>query len=418
MASAQDPCTDRAALEKSIRDQLPKKALADRKAVVAAGKQFLDPKYDNCPDPAGFAEYLKTNIPGMEQTIKKMEDNIDSKNLLARFDEGMKAKNWDEVYAAGKLILDQKPNEYNDVKIVLGSIGLIQTGIDVHATKWNDDTLKYPQEAISDLEADKPFKTYGVRVKDGANFAYGDKQNALGWMNYAMGYIYFYDKNDKKRAVSYLYKASQLTSETQSDPIIYNAFGGYYAEEVKRLGAEVMALNEGRSNKDAPDVGKQKDDALKAKVALLNGTAEAAMDAYARAYALAKEKPAKYPASYADGFYNKIQNLYDIRFGKAEGVEAWMADAKKKALPRPITTGNARDRSRTCHCSQNDARCSTGGSILHASRKTNGQEADTQEKGTLNHPFNYQAGRRPSSGFLFCPIIFRISLNVCESGKT
>jgi hypothetical protein len=59
------------------------------------------------------------------------------------------------------------------------------------------------------------------------------------------------------------------------------------------------------------------------------------MDVYARAYSLAKEKPDKYPASYADGFYNKVVNLYDIRFGKAEGVEAWIAEAKKKPLRDP-----------------------------------------------------------------------------------
>jgi hypothetical protein len=178
--------------------------------------------------------------------------------------------------------------------------------------------LKYAQQAIADLEANKPFKTYGVGVKDGASFVYRDKQNALGWMNYAIGYIYFYDKNDKKKAVGYLYKASQMDSDTKADPIIYNAIGGYYAEEVKKLGAEVTALNEMRSDKDAPDLAKQKADAIKAKGALLNGTAEAAMDAYARAYSLAKEKPDKYPSSYADGFYNKVLNLYDIRFGEKQ----------------------------------------------------------------------------------------------------
>src|SRR4051794_4670493 len=161
LISAQDPCAERAALEKTIRDQSLKTGLDDRKAVVAAGKQYLDPKFDACPDDAGFGAWLKNNLPKMETKISLIENSVDFQNLLVRFDEGMKTKNWDEVYSAGKLILDQKPDEYNDVKIVLGSIGLIETGKDVHATKWNDETLKYAQQAISDLEANKPFKLYG-----------------------------------------------------------------------------------------------------------------------------------------------------------------------------------------------------------------------------------------------------------------
>ena len=234
---AQDPCADpnRAALEQTIRDLLPKTALTARKAVVANGKQFLELKYDDCPDGKDFGAYLKTNLPLIEKRYLGIDTAEAFKALLVRFDVGMKSENWDEVYAAGKLILAEKPNDYIDIEIVLGSIGLVETGRSPRVTKWNDDTLKYAKQAIQDMEANKPFKTFGLGVKDGANFVYLTKQNAMGWMNYAIGYIYFFDKNDKRQGAGYLYKASQLNSDTRSDPIIYESIGGFILTKLKAL---------------------------------------------------------------------------------------------------------------------------------------------------------------------------------------
>ena len=59
------------------------------------------------------------------------------------------------------------------------------------------------------------------------------------------------------------------------------------------------------------------------------------MDAYARAYTLAKGQPAKYPKAYTDNLYKKLQDLYDVRFGKAEGLETWIASVNKKPMPDP-----------------------------------------------------------------------------------
>jgi hypothetical protein len=220
------------------------------------------------------------------------------KALLVRFDAGMKSKNWDEVYAAGKLILAEKPDDFIDIEIVLGSIGLIETGKSPRVTKWNDDTVKYAKQAIQDMESNKPFKTYGLFIKDGANFVYHDKNNAMGWMNYALGYIYFFDKNDKRQGAGYLYKASQLNSDTRSDPIIYESIGGFYLDEVQRLAKEIKDLVASQSGEYPPEIAKQNADEIKTKPAILNGTTEAAMDAYARAYNLAKGQPAKYPKAY------------------------------------------------------------------------------------------------------------------------
>jgi hypothetical protein len=101
------------------------------------------------------------------------------------------------------------PEEFRAAELVLGSIGLDETAKTPRVTKWNDDTLKYAKMAIADLESGKKFTTYEL-----PGFVFKNKDDALGWMNYTVGYITAMDKGNKKDAVTYLYKASQAASDT------------------------------------------------------------------------------------------------------------------------------------------------------------------------------------------------------------
>ena len=331
----QDPCEDvagKAALDDKFRTNYGSKGITERKAAVDAGKQYIE-KYGSCADSKDFVDYLKSYLPGMEKKIKDDEEKIRFNRLLTQFDAGMKAKNWDEVYAAGKQILAEKPDDFRQVELVLGSIGLDETAKTPRVTKWNEDTLKYAKLSIQDLEANKTFKTYGVSIKDGADFVYKNKDDALGWMNYTIGYIYFFDKNNKKEGLSYLYKSSQLNSDTKTNPIVFQSIGSYYFDEVRRLALEVDALAKLQDPKDTEEVAKQKVDVIKAKVAMVNGTAEAAIDAYARAYKLADPTPKG--KVYKDSLYKTLQDLYNVRFGKTEGLDAWIANTTAKPIPNP-----------------------------------------------------------------------------------
>ena len=100
----------------------------------------------------------------------------------------MKAKNWDEVYTSGKEILANYPEKYRAALLVLGSIGLDETDKTPSVTKYNDDTIKYAKQAIAEIEAGKTFSAWGV-----APFVYKGKDDALGWMNFTVGYILFKD---------------------------------------------------------------------------------------------------------------------------------------------------------------------------------------------------------------------------------
>ncbi len=332
---AQDPCADPnlEVLDAKIRDLLTKKTLPDREAALEASKQFLEKKYGDCEEGAQFGEYLKTNIPVMEAKINEIKKAEAFQKLLLRFDAGMKTKNWDEVYAAGKLILAEKPDELIDVELVLGSIGLKETSKNPRVTKWNDETLKYAEQSIRDLEANKPFKTYGLFIKDGASFVYADKEDALESMYYTIGYIYYFGKNDKNEGLRFMYKASQVKEPKAGT---FQFIGDYYVDGLQQLAKEVQILEDARDPKtDTPEVAKQKADAIKTKVGMVNGTIEAAMDAYARAYNTAKKAP-KPPKAYMDSIYTKLKELYDVRFGKPDGIDSWIANVDKKPMANPL----------------------------------------------------------------------------------
>lgn len=329
---AQNPCEDaegQTALYDKFLAKFPDKSIDGRAGWIEIGKVYLE-KYSSCEAFKMNAEYFKENIPKWETKLTELRAKKAKDDLITRFDNSLKAKNWDEVYASGKEILQRYPDEFRDAELVMGSIGLDETAKTPRVTKWNEDTLRFAKQSIADLEAGKTFKTFGV-----GEFKYKSKEDSLGWMNYTIGYIYFFDKNDKKQGLSYLYKATQMNSDTKSNPIIYSSIGSYYFDDVKKLAGEVTALEAKQDPNATPEVQKALVDEIKAKVALVNGTAEAAIDAYARAYNLAKADT-KSPKAYNDSLYKTLQNLYNVRFGKMDGFDAFVANTVKKPLPNPL----------------------------------------------------------------------------------
>ncbi|MBK6724434.1 MAG: hypothetical protein IPG58_14545 [Acidobacteria bacterium] len=72
-------------------------------------------------------------------------------------------------------------------------------------------------------------------------------------------------------------------------------------------------------------------DELKALVAKSNGTAERAMDAFSRAFSLG-QKP-----DYKARMKKNIEEAYNVRFGKKEPVDSWIATAVAKPFVNPQT---------------------------------------------------------------------------------
>ncbi|MGE3466496.1 MAG: hypothetical protein AB7J13_06140, partial [Pyrinomonadaceae bacterium] len=171
---AQDPCEDAEgilALDAKYRENY-NKTLAQKKIALEAGKQYLE-KYGNCGEVnAAFVDYLKKQVPSLEKKILDEEAAIAKEKLYTRFNNSVKSKNWDEVYASGREILVKEPDQI-DVVITLGSIGYDELFAGNQNFKYNDETIRYAKQAIAALESGKTSKGYGL-----FGWAFGSKERA------------------------------------------------------------------------------------------------------------------------------------------------------------------------------------------------------------------------------------------------
>ncbi|HEX8286536.1 MAG TPA: hypothetical protein VF556_00985 [Pyrinomonadaceae bacterium] len=331
---AQDACDNveaQQAVYKRFTDNFDK-AIPQRKIAVEAAKEYIE-KYGACADAKAQVDYLKGYIPPTEKLIKDTQVAEDMEKLYARFNNSLQAKNWDEVYAAGKEVLavEKDPKIQLDVAILLGSIGLDESI--KNNDKFNADTVRYAQEAIQRIEGGATSVNYGVAYKGvginykNAKFPDG-KNNALGWLNYTIGYIkYFRDKN-KKDALPYFYKVTQYNSAPQKFPEVFTAIGQYYQDEAVKLENQRTEKLKAANNVDT--------DETKAIYALQKGYADRAIDAYARAYKLFGNTPAE--KTQKDAVYALIKDFYTFRNnGKADGMDAYISSVTAKPMPNPTS---------------------------------------------------------------------------------
>lgn len=331
-AQGADPCENATAVYGEWTKLFELKDLASRKATIEKGKDFVS-KYSNCEATKDGAKFISDSLPGLEENYRKLVARAEENALLKKFDEGMKAKNWDEVYSSGKEILAKYPEKYRAALLVLGSIGLDETDKTPSITKYNDDTIKYAKQAIAEIEAGKTFSAWGV-----APFVYKGKDDALGWMNFTVGYILFKDKKNKKDAAAYMYKASQIAFDKKSDPVLFSTIGSFYVDDLNKNILELKSLP-APVETDTPEVKQQKVDAIKDMTGMVNGAAERVMDARARAYKAAPMTPTA--KVFRDSLKASFKEIYDIRFQKPDTttptVDAWIDMAAAKPLVNPST---------------------------------------------------------------------------------
>jgi len=338
---AQDKCTEprREELDSAIRANVGTGTVDAWKKTVDAGKEYLE-KYGHCTDNVEFVDYVKKVVPAFEKKISDKETNDKISGLTKKFFDGISSKNWDDVYSSGEELMKIDENRFRPAELVMGSIGLDETAKTPKNTKWNDQTLKWAKQSISDLQGGKAFSvTNNGKTTDqfGFNpFAYKNKADAIGWMNYTIGYITAMDKGDKKAGASYLYKASQAASDTASNPEVYRTIGSYYIDEYSKLADELKTL----ANTPLPDTATDEEKAarleqLKNKKAEVNGAAERALEAYAKAANAAKKDPKS--AEFAKQLTEKAKEIYGARHPDGKGFDAYMAGSGAKPLSDPAT---------------------------------------------------------------------------------
>ncbi|MBK7394122.1 MAG: hypothetical protein IPI64_12630 [Chloracidobacterium sp.] len=325
---AQDPCTD-ADGQTKMQDEFDglyanKTDLNVRQKAIDSGKAFLE-KFGACESAKVRADWLKIQIPKMETNLGIARAAAAENALVGRFDTAMKAKNFDEVYAAGKEVLAKYPEKYRAAEIVLGSIGFDEAY--KGNTKYNDDALRFAKASIADLESGKTFTTFGVNP-----YIYKTKEDALGYMNLTVGYITSVSQKNQLGSLPYLYKTTQGTSEASKNPIAFELIGNYYFAELNKLVEQISKLTADQYKPGiTPEEVQKIVDEIKAKVALSNGTSERAMDAFARAYSNGQA-----PA-YKAKMKKNVEDAYNVRFGKKDGVDAWIMTAVAKPFVNPTT---------------------------------------------------------------------------------
>lgn len=324
---AQDPQEEKVALYKKYTDNFDKPEIEKKKIAIEAGKQYIE-KYGANLDDVEQVKYFKSALPALEEQVVKLEQQakIDAANKirnerLKRFDAAVRGSKIADAFAVGKeVIANEAPDSkiILDVEIVLASLGLDQAAAKVDT--FNNDAVNYAKSVMQKLAAGKTSDNYGA-----FQYEYKSKDNALGWMNYAIGYITYYRQDKIADSLSYLYKSTQAKSETNKYSNTYRIIGLWYLEEALRIDKERLAKIAAAENKDT--------DETLALLALQKGYADRSIDAYARAYSLttAKDKP-----DYKDGLYSRLQDLYKFRYdGDIKGIDAFVATVMNKPMPDP-----------------------------------------------------------------------------------
>jgi len=329
-AFGQDVCAEveaKQALYKQFTDNFDK-TIDKKKVAVDAGKQYVQ-KYGACADDKAIVDYLNANVPGMEKAIADEEAKKVKGALYGKFDTDTKGKNVAGIFSSGKEILAKEP-KFVDVAITLAAAGFEQTLATPPVSTYNEEVVSYANNVIQQIESGTTPKNYGFWSYTFVNPKYPDtKSNTLGAMNYMIGFIKYFRQNQKKEALPYFYKATQFNSFSKTDPSVYQAIGAWYLEEAIKIDKDRQVKLTAAGNKDT--------DETLAMVGLQKGYADRSIDAYARAYKLAKDDKNQ-KKEYVDGLYKTLKDLFAFRFdNKTEGVDAYVASVMSKPLVDPTT---------------------------------------------------------------------------------
>lgn len=191
--------------------------LEQKKIALEAAKEFVK-RYSNDEDIKVLIDYFVKAIPQLEKIIDCCEPDIRNK-YYEKFNNSLKTNKWDDLFEAGAEILRSEP-DFVDVMLVLASVGF-NSATEESNQKYLDQTLYYAEKSIEVLEKNERSRTnlYGVyqysyKTKD---FSDG-KANALGHMNYIIGYIRYFYLNQKDEAISYFQKS--LNYKSQSNELV------------------------------------------------------------------------------------------------------------------------------------------------------------------------------------------------------
>jgi hypothetical protein len=322
-----------------------------KKAAMECGREYIK-KYEAADskdaDKKAIVDYLKKKVVAYDDFNAKEKERIRIEAIYSRYDNAFKdsktSKNWAELFAAGKAVLDYDPNDL-DTMIDLASFGYDRAVETPPNYTFNADTINYAKMVIAKIEAGKESttKNYGVYAVFKSTKYPDTKSNTLGWMNYIIGYIGAAGKTTvDKSTVDSFYKAQKYTSQVTKFYDVYKVIGSWYLNDFNKAGDDINA-------KLKVAGGQPTDETIKL-VGMQKGIANRAVEAFSRAYRNAKDAAANPTANaafkdknnkFATSTLTIITEIYKFRFDKKTATPAEVDTYIKDVLTKPFTEPNA-----------------------------------------------------------------------------
>ncbi len=297
-------------------------------AAIVTGKNYLQ-KCSNLENNVEVKNYVTGQIPKLEEKInqKKIADKE------ASFNAALKAKNFDELIAIAKELINLNRPYSLDLMLDIASVGLDKASANPADDKYNIDALYFAKTALEKIGEGK---TSGNADKYGFYAEYKNikcadgKINAIGWMNYTIGFITNARLKQTKEALPYLYKASQTGCETKNFSEIFRMIGAWYIDET-------IKLNRVREEKLKANGDKDNAETL-SYLAMQKGYAERAIDAYSRAYKIATAPDSKATQPYKDALLKRVKDLFDFRYdGDQSTLDLYLQNVESTPFTNPAT---------------------------------------------------------------------------------
>jgi hypothetical protein len=281
-----------------------------------AAKEFIQ-KYGKDNDQyAQFAQKFITAYENVEAQ-KKVQARVD------RYTNAAKAKNHAEVFASARDWLAADPtNAYPVLAPIDYGYGLATSNPPVN--DYNEQTIASAKQAIQRIESGN------LNVPDWKVYNYKNKDDALAFLNYMIGRITFVNMTGKEAdAVPFFYKSLQYQSDIKTTEWLpYYALGFKYRADYNKAVTDFQKKSEGVT---------ELTDELKLGLATNNAIADRAIDAFARAYKIAKDSP-KLPQSVKDARRKDLEEVYKARNkNQTTGLDALVASVMTKPLPDPTS---------------------------------------------------------------------------------